>query len=251
MKINCKYFFTILLFLFIILLCNVCFGVSITYDDCEFFDYNVDLEKTLEFNKEIPFTIPIPKEFRKDKVKTEIKDYLLFEGGSGYGMKFVILISSDMDLSGLTFEDKKLSTFYNNTDHDISFTVRDYVFDVSTNEFHYPDSALNHSYCHYSDGTDYKTITSGSSFTLPYSGMYTHPLSSDFVETTFDIKDNVTGELLFQGPPSVEKTSAEIAGEVVQEKIKEELAELVPVGIVIMATMIVVSLIASFSFFKG
>ena len=74
--------------------------------------------------------------------------------------------------------------------------------------------------------------------------------------SNLDLYDYETNEILFQVPPQV-KTLEEVvqeshlvAKEITQEALTAELAELIPVGVAIMAAMIVVSLIAYFQFWK-
>ena len=68
-----------------------------------------------------------------------------------------------------------------------------------------------------------------------------------------DITD-IDGNVVFQAPPSLERVTRKaqiIAGVVTQETLTSELAEMVPVGVTILATMILVSLVAYFPHWKG
>ena len=103
---------------------------------------------------------------------------------------------------------------------------------------------------------------SSSSFKIGYTAIYStetvvissvEDLKNCIVFTDIDVCD-ADGNVVFQSPPSLERVTRKaqiIAGVVTQETLTAELAELVPVGVTILATMILVSLVAYFPHWKA
>lgn len=102
------------------------------------------------------------------------------------------------------------------------------------------------------DFTLYMLSSSDSDFSIYESGSNVFNIDS-IVLSNVDVY-NQGGELVFQTPPlALEEVLAEgyqIAQETTRQSITAQLVDLVPVGIVILATMIVVSLIAYFRFWR-